>query len=259
MAVKQAYTTETGKEIDVGPGTPNPSTDFNFEVAAGRVPGVTDETFTAISETIDTTQVTVWGGTGELILPAAAENWTVVSTSANDAVGGTGAQEITLSYLIGGYTIVVEVIQLNGTTPVPVTIDGLRVHRLFVTLTGSSKKNDGDITLCGTNDLAIIKAGMNKAEDGVFTVPAGSTGYLLTLLNNASKGFDTIIEVFNTTGDDGIFLPSLPISAYQSNVPVDIVSPIEFPEKTDIKIVALSTNPGTKASVGFQMRLIENG
>src|ERR1044071_8594902 len=62
----------------------------------------------------------IWGGVNnEMTFPTANESWEVVSSSANDTVGGSGSETVTFTILDFAYAeIATFTVNLNGTTPV---------------------------------------------------------------------------------------------------------------------------------------------
>lgn len=125
---------------------------------------------------VDNVNVDLWEGpTGKYVPPASAIAMQVVSTSANDTAGGTGAQKLRIDVLDEDYNLsIIEVIP-NGTTPVSVPGTILRINYMHVSEAGSAGNSVGDISITnvgGTVTYGIIKAGYNTCRQAFGTVPA---------------------------------------------------------------------------------------
>lgn len=125
----------------------------------------------------------VWGGTAaEIPLPPpegiALE---IVSTSAADASGGTGAQAVDITYLDVNGVEHDEKIVMNGVTPVPLTSLVRRIQDFHVVSVGSGLAAAGTINcraVVGAVVYAVIGAGGNRSLATFRTVPAGYVYHL---------------------------------------------------------------------------------
>lgn len=123
----------------------------------------------------------VWPNGATYPFPAAAGTLSVVSASAEDDTGGTGATQIKIYGLDANYDEINEVVTLDGTTPVVTTASFLRVNRMHIVGTvGTALTNLGDIT--ATHGVAgvigIIPAGLGQTQQAIYTVPRGYSGFL---------------------------------------------------------------------------------
>jgi len=89
----------------------------------------------------------------DFFLPSSNTNLYVVSTSASDNSGGTGAQIVTLDYVDSNGNFTTAGANMNGTTPVLISVgsDFYRVIRMVVSTAGTSECNEGTINLVNDN------------------------------------------------------------------------------------------------------------
>jgi hypothetical protein len=163
--------------------------DISWAAAAGLVPGVTSGRATGYCSTsaiankmINATTYTPQGTNAQRSL---------VSTNANDSASGTGAQEVTITYLDAAFAVHTEVVTLNGTTPVnTVGTNYAYVESMVVTQCGSAGSNQGTVELftglagAGTAWCSIAfnsPSGDNQTFLCHHYVPAGVTCYILSM------------------------------------------------------------------------------
>jgi stage V sporulation protein SpoVS len=134
---------------------------------------------------INGTEETVWDAGGIYAYPSAATVMKVSSSSTNDTAAGTGARTILVQGLDADYNEAEEIVTLNGQTAVNTTVSFLRVTRAYVLTAGSGGTAAGDIYVgVGTVTAGVpatiyakITLGENQTLMGIWTVPAGYTGY----------------------------------------------------------------------------------
>jgi hypothetical protein len=132
----------------------------------------------------------VWQHSSNLSFLSSAERLSIVSTSANDAVGGTGASYILVDGVDNDYGILSEAVILTGTTPVLTTNSFLRVNRIRVVASGSTKANVGVITATAQSAATVqgyVAAAYGISQQSFFTVPAGYTAFSLNLSLSAFR------------------------------------------------------------------------
>lgn len=134
----------------------------------------------------------LWYGATDKTLPeTSAATVSIVSTSANDTLGGTGANYLKVSGLDADYNHQTEIVTLNGTTPVATSNTYITINRAYVAFSGSGKTNAGDVTgTINSNKQFTVPAGDSITQQSHFTVPAGYT--LLTC--------DVVLTSFRTSG-----------------------------------------------------------
>lgn len=155
-----------------------------IDVALGSIVGKRTVTIVGRRTDLSTSEHDVWSGgeagTGTRALPASASSMSVVSSSTDDADGGTGARSVEVEYLDADYAEQTIVVPMNGTTPVATVPTGSRVQRARVKTAGSSRANAGAISVSIGGALqAHIPAGLGESPQAMWTVPRGYKALLL--------------------------------------------------------------------------------
>mgnify|MGYP006921299728 CR=1 FL=1 len=130
----------------------------------------------------------------------------LVSSSANDASGGTGARTVRVKGLDANYNPFEEVVTLNGTTPVALANTSvIAINKLKVVTAGSGGVNAGTIT-CRTVSGSVTKSSIgganfsNQSQDFIYTVPANTYG-LLKHIDVYASGLTGNLQAFLRTFD----------------------------------------------------------
>lgn len=224
---------------------------YDTELRQGRIPGQSLVRVSAITESAGVVRRAVWGGSGEYIFDYTnpGEAWEIVSTSANDTVGGSGAEEVTLIIIKDDYTQTTKTVTLDGLTPVPVLIDDNQtINDFYVSAITPGSYSDGDIicSVVGGDERGIIKAGKNRADDGIAQVPLGFTWLLNSAVVNSGKGGDGRFIVETASNINGVWLERAILSLYQGAEQIPVKS-INVPEKNFIRVSVVSKNESTNA------------
>lgn len=211
-----------------------------------------------VNEDVDagTEDVTELGATytGMPVIPTqAGEFLNIVSGSAADAAAGTGQRTIKIVGLDSTGTYAEETVTMNGTTPVVTASLWLRVFRAFGVTAGSGGTNAGAITIkhntTTANVFAVIKAGRSQAMLGVFTVPAGREGRIVSWggqvygLNATPGGEATLQLMARPTGANQGWrvLRVMAVPAVPTTRVIDtLVSGLRLSALTDVKIACTS-------------------
>lgn len=136
----------------------------------------------------------VWTGGGVYPWMTAATALEVVSASAADTAAGTGARTLLVSGLDGAYAEVSQTVTLNGTSAVALPTPLLRINSALIMSAGTGKVNAADISVLdagGGTVRAVVPAGYGITRQSQFTVPAGWTLQVLSMLfcfNRVSGG-----------------------------------------------------------------------
>lgn len=153
-----------------------------LEIARGNYPGA--EIFKSYGElTTGSGGVTdhlIWppaGNTALTVPKAPGEQFTIVSSSDQDAAGGTGIQELHIHYLDGDLNPQVEVIVPTGTTPKLTAATDIRfVNCMHASKLGSGGKADGNISATFGDPAqthSYIESGKRRCSSSARRVPAG--------------------------------------------------------------------------------------
>lgn len=157
-------------------------TDYKSEVALGRRQGAELWNKFGYNNDIDTTTdpeiIASWGGT--FSYDTTGSTLTIVSTDTADngtsSPLGTGTQQVIIWGVDENWDEVIEIIALNGTTPVTTTNSFIGVNRMSVYLNGTGTSNAGTIsaftTASPTTQLAEMPAGEGTTQQLIFYVPA---------------------------------------------------------------------------------------
>ena len=138
-----------------------------------------------------------WGGSFTPLTVATTISF--VSTSTDDDDGGTGTNSIVIYGIDSTRTEVIEVLTMDGTTPVVTTSTWLGINRVAMFLCGTGQVNAGTITataVTGGSTMAQMPAGGGVTQQCIFHVPANKqfiTEWLwINVLNRAKNAEVTV-------------------------------------------------------------------
>lgn len=190
------------------------------------------------------------------------EQLTLVSTSANDASAGSGAQQVDVHGIRKGGTEYVETVTMNGTTPVNTTITDWifvqYIHTQRVSALGAVAA--GDISVYRTGDATriynVIKAGGNVSLGAHRMVPAGKSFYLNFIKADATDNKPISVRFRATCDYEGVLTPNIfifnEIFELQNSAEVLVFSiPRPFPPGTILRASAVATTAGGTASLSY--------
>ena len=129
----------------------------------------------------------LWPVGGTRVVMEVPDTFTVVSSSAADTEVGTGCRTILIAGLDSDWNAQIEVIVLDGITPVVSTLQFRRVHRIVALTAGSGHKNAGAITLTETTGGTVqsfMTIGSGVSACAQYTIPAGYNGILIKAIYN---------------------------------------------------------------------------
>jgi hypothetical protein len=155
----------------------------SLAVPANTVTNVTLVQPYADNATIGTSFETISNTDADQVLPViAGADIDVVSASAADDDGSTGATSVTVTYLDDSFNQATEVITMNGTTEVEMTEQNISfIQKAEVTTSGTGLAAAGAITIAdvtGGGVHAVIDAGSKESGNCTWKIPAGHTGYV---------------------------------------------------------------------------------
>jgi hypothetical protein len=156
--------------------------DFFWAVSTGLVRGISTVAVIGKSNNIGVATPPLTIGANNLLqlFATAAESWEIVSASANDTAAGTGARVVAITSLDENYLPQVDVVVMNGVTPValPRGAHYLRSQQFTVVSAGSGAVNAGNLTLrvAGAGAVRGFMLGAEGlSKQSSYTVPAGCT------------------------------------------------------------------------------------
>ena len=233
---------------------------FGLEVSRGNIPGFSFIHKYGINEDLNTTTFEdIWDGGGLYNYPAdgTAPITHLVSDNAAD----------TEIIQIGGLDIdgnpVDQDITLTGTTPAALDTPLWRVHRL-INISSVDIAGLVQITNAGASVVyGQIDNGHNQSLMCLYTIPKGKTGYLLA----GGAGLHGLTQTYSLDAHffirpfGGVFqlkstfaLHSAGTGVYQETFPI----PLQIPEKSDLRVQAISTKNGGSMSASFDLLLVDN-
>jgi len=237
---------------------------FYLAVQQGKVPGYSMVNKFGYNSSIGSGAFeTIWETGDDYPWQSTAVTVDVVSDDTNDDVAGTGARTLKIQGLDSSYNLVEETVDMDGTTTVTTTQTFLRVFRMSVETAGTSGNNIGNISVTytgGSDVAATITAGNGQTLMTLYTIPAGYTGYLLSM--NISSGKDQemefkFIQRDNTIANAGFQTKQfLDVRGGQTTVIFNAINVI--PQKSDIYVSGKASSTSS-ASASFDLLLVQDG
>jgi len=229
--------------------------DYFVGIAEGDIAGHSGYQIFGYNDAVGTVEEDIFLGSTQYVFPIAAQQMELVSTSAQDDVGGTGISVVTVYYLDNTYASQTEDVTLDGTTPVVTTaVNILRVNDLRAKTVGSTYKAVGTISIRNLADTPVyryITPLFTTSRGAVFTVPLGKSVYIqdwyvgvgdLNAANNCRLTINANHDM--STGSSltaGLFfMPHAEVLLPNGNVIREFKVPIKFPATTDVKVSAKS-------------------
>lgn len=240
--------------------------DFYVEVALGNVPGHGDEFILGLNRNVGSTLEDVWGAGVNMVFPTAGEQWEILSDDADDTFGGNGAQIVLLQYLDTNYDLQLEILVMNGTTPVTTVATNIfRPRVLLVIVSGSTNSNEGAIVSriaggAAGDERNYMHPNFGFSFDGRFTVENGTTALQVLCQVNAGRqdGIEFRLKVnIGTISNFGVIQFN---NIFENVVNTKLPIPLVFAEQTDLVMGALNSGAGGTADcfAVCQLLVIEN-
>lgn len=181
--------------------------------------------------------------------PSSAIAMEVISSTAGDhGTTGTGAKTVMVHGLGSTWGIKSETVTMNGTTPVNLTNNYVRVNSVHNATVGSSGSAAGVISVQaqgGGTEYSRIASGSNKDLQCHWTVPDGYTAYitgwtggLMTSKKDTTARLLLKATAYHGTLFSGVYIPQDAISGQSGTVFAELQLPIKCPSRTDIKVSA---------------------
>ena len=246
------------------PVTNTPFSTYENEIALGRVENAEFLTIfgtNSVGQGIANDTCIGDGQTGRYKFPLAAAQMTIVSTSNNDTLGGTGVNIILIRGILGDGSELFEAFLMTGTTPSNTTNSFYRINDIIAVSVGTAKLNVGTITLKnGTDLLAQMNPNTNISRTMVRTIPLGVTGIVKGSYINAGKDESAVSEVHIYPSSIGnIELVPFSQKTYQDQIISNREGNFTLLERTDVEITGYSEG-GTNSTIQAQldMLLVDN-
>lgn len=163
---------------------------------------------------------------------------------------------------------VVEILPIDGTTPVNTVANFIAVNRALVVVSGGITGNQGDITFSHSGDvIAQINQNLGSTEHGIYYIPAGHSFMVDNVFaslvkasgSSGTKEMNIRVNVSGggTTNSMG---SSLPIGLRSTNGPfvLTLKAPQTIPEKNIITFLATALVNNSAVNVGIMGRLVDN-
>lgn len=245
------------------------ATDYHHDVARGLVEGQTLWNKFGYNSDIDIGTETIWSTGGLLTKLTTPTTLSIVSTSANDTSGGTGANSIIVYGIDSTRTARTEVVTLNGLTPVVTATTWLGINRMAIYLSGSGGVNAGKITataVSGGSVQAEIPLGEGTTQTGFFFIQANHTAlmdWLVININKIGAGNDPVVTIkawvtsFVSGSKYEVFRHSIDTAVENT---IQILPPLPFVvgEKSIIEFQATTDKNDTIVTIRFSMIEVKN-
>ena len=165
-----------------------------------------------------------------------AVQMTIVSTSAEDAAGGTGVTKIRIHYLDDTLTPQYEDVIPQGLTPVTTVATDIRFINLIHAVTvGSTKAAVGNVSVTHNSiTYGYLGALDTRSSEAIYRVPAGKRLMISGMYAGSSSGTaasSTMVEIFTTQIDsidltsNGVFFHHAGVRIQDSSQVVALESP----------------------------------
>lgn len=232
---------------------------FGIRMGAGKIANARPVFIFGFNPDVQNVEETVWDHGGVYAYPSSASVMTVSSSSAS-----TNAV-VSIVGLDANYREQTELVTTNGQNAVSTTKSYIRINAA-VALTGTVADSiyvgTGTVTAgVPANVYARIINGNNRTEQGLYTVPAGHTLYVVR--GNIAHGSDSSAYI---TGrlmyrlHGFLFVTAAKVTLNNNFLDFVFDNAIALPEKTDLETRAICSKQQVNAvSTSFQGVLISEG
>lgn len=233
-------------------------TDHCLEVAAGTVSGSSALNKFGRNADIDIGAEDIWSQGGTWVPPTAARVHAIVSSSADDAAAGTGAQTVEVQGLDASFAVQTETVTLNGVTPVNTAGSYHIIHRMIVKTAGSGGYNVGTITATAATDATVTASIFpltNQTLMAIWQVPAGKSFFMKRYYGsvNGSVAIHADLELWvKPFGETWQLKHIIGVDSEGSGIAdMKFCPPMKFTEKSIIRLRATTATNNTDVSAGF--------
>lgn len=205
----------------------------------------------------------IWEGTATTIPipPDAGDLMSLVSTSAQDGVAGTGVLSVDVHYIDPTGNPQSTVVTMNGTTAVNTGILMRFIQSIHTETVGSNGTAVGTVSIYKTGDVAtvynVIKPGGNVSLSSARMVPLGKTFYIKDTFLSGSSNKSISVRLRVTSTFEDVLNPRVfqykEISFLQDSTKSSNKSVvIKAPALSIIKYTAYSTQTGGDISTSYE-------
>jgi hypothetical protein len=239
---------------------------FINDVADGRVDGWTCIDKFGYNGNLVSRLSDIWTVGGLYQWPGSGiSDLNIVSTSAADAAGGSGAASMEVFGLDEDFREISEVVALSGTTPVALANTYRRIYRSHIWTHGSAAGDDiwnvGTINITGASDgLTYLQVTPTEGQTlhGLYTIPSGKTGYLTRYELIAGKNDEVFVSFqIRENGVTGHNHFDTKRSHVVTETPVMSIFDgwLKLPEMTDIRFRNYAVGASSDLTVNFTILL----
>lgn len=177
------------------------SLNFRYDLRHLNISNAKTLTVLGNSSNIPVTESVLWSENNGYTFPTVAQSITISSSSANDALAGTGANYVYVEYLDSNWAEQTATLTMNGTSAVAFPTTAIRVNSARVVFSGSNGSNVGNIFVGygaltsgkPATVLCKIDASEGISQQAVYSVPANCEAALdSALMGTASAKLVTI-------------------------------------------------------------------
>lgn len=234
-----------------------------INVSRGLVIGSSRVQKTAYNPAVGSAEQSIWNESGlTLTYPVSATTMTVSSSSTSDTSAGTGARTVQVQGLDSDYNAIIETVTMNGQSAVTTVNSYLRVNILIVLTAGSGGNNAGVIYI-GTGSVSTgkpaviyssIGTGFNRSQQGFYTIPANTTGYLLR--QSATTDTAATVTLMYTRAFGGVFTLVRINQVSTSGFNREFKLPLPISAKTDIDFRTQVPTGSAKVTGAYELLLV---
>jgi hypothetical protein len=193
---------------------------------------------------------TVWD-VNDTIYPWSS--WVTAGTLSIPAVNASDdGKTVTIVGLDENYVYQTESVTVSSSTFTPTTNSFIRIERAYISVVnvGNINIQKSDVT------IARISAGNGITSMGIYTVPAGYTGYLVKGTASVQDGADATGNMFvRYFGGDFQLGHSFEVSGKGGQYMYNFDIPIKIPAKSDIDVRALVRSNNARFTAAFDLVL----
>lgn len=257
-------------QFNQGGATRGGSPGGGIDIAVGNLPGYSSLHKFGNNTACSIVEEDIWLAGGQYQFPISTSVVQIVSGgNAADTAAGTGARSIQIEGLGTDWRMASARLDTAGASASLVsTVAFIRVNRAFVVDIGTyssiiaSAANVGLITVISTatgNTVVAIGAAKGQSQMGIYTIPAGKTGYLVSTQFNVSATISTTVSLYKRENADDVVSPFSSKRLLVQNDELrgvddrELIVPVKLSAKTDIWATCLAVSGTPAATVEFDI------